>query len=325
MSKHQQIDLSKIKSVSMGNRQSKVHLKDFARVIKPQDWFAQLDKALPDILAGKDFRDIVRRILAAAKRNKPVIFMLGAHVIKCGLSAIIVDLMRRGIISAVALNGAGAIHDTEIAVWGHTSEDVAASLAKGSFGMAGETADLINKAICNAPAGMGFGECLGQRLCQISPLNEDHSILATGYRLSLPVTVHVALGTDVIHQHPSADGAAIGELSYRDFKIFANCVSQIGGGGVVLNFGSAVLLPEVFLKSLSLARNIRGQIKGFTTANFDMIRHYRPTMNLVQRPTQAGGRGFQIIGHHEIMIPLLAGAIRFGLAKEDGSEEEADD
>jgi hypothetical protein len=301
MSKHKQIDLSKVKSVSMGGRQSKVHLKDFARVIKPQDWFAQLDKALPDILAGKDFRDIVHRILVAAKRNKPVIFMLGAHVIKCGLSAIIVDLMHRGIISAVALNGAGAIHDTEIAVWGHTSE------------------------ICNAPAGMGFGECLGQRLCKISPLNEDHSILATGYRLSLPVTVHVALGTDVIHQHPSADGAAIGELSYRDFKIFANCVSQIGGGGVVLNFGSAVLLPEIFLKSLSLARNIRGQIKGFTTVNFDMIRHYRPTMNLVQRPTQAGGRGFQIIGHHEIMIPLLAGAIRFGLAKEDGPEEVLDD
>lgn len=321
MSKHKQIDLSKVRGVSMKSRKSKVQVKDFARAVEPGDWFGHLQQALPNLLAGKDFREIIGSVLSAVRKGKPVIFMLGAHVIKCGLSAIIVDLMRREVVSAVAMNGAGAIHDVEIAVWGHTSEDVATSLADGSFGMTVETADLINGAVTNSSADQGFGECLGQRLCQMNPPHEDHSILATGYRLSLPVTVHVALGTDVVHQHPSANGAAIGELSHRDFRIFAHCISQIGGGGVVLNFGSAVLLPELFLKSLSLAWNIRGKMRGFTTANFDMIRHYRPTMNLVERPALAGGRGFQIIGHHEIMIPLLAGAIRFGLAKKSERKE----
>jgi hypothetical protein len=321
MSRHEQIDLSKVKTVSMGSRKSKVRVKDFAQVVAPEDWFQHLDKVFPRLLAGNDFREIVGRILSAVRGNKPVIFMLGAHVIKCGLSTIIVDLIRRGVVSAVAMNGAGAIHDVEIAVWGHTSEDVVASLADGSFGMALETADLINGAISKAPPDQGFGECLGDMLCQMDPPHGDYSILAAGFRSSIPVTVHVALGTDVVHQHPSTNGAAIGELSYRDFKVFAQCISQIDGGGVVVNFGSAVLLPEVFLKALSLARNIRGKVGGFTTANFDMIRHYRPTMNLLQRPAQTGGRGFEIIGHHEIMIPLLAGAIRFGLREESGGKE----
>jgi hypothetical protein len=230
-------------------------------------------------------------------------------------------LMHRGVVSAVALNGAGAIHDTEIAVWGRTSEDVAATLAHGDFGMTTETAELINGALADAPEGMGFGERLGQRLCQMEPPYSEHSILLAGFQLSLPVTVHVAVGTDVIHQHPSADGAAMGELSYRDFKIFAQLISEIGGGGVVANFGSAVLLPEVFLKALSLARNIHGELNDFTTINFDMIQQYRPTVNVVQRPEAAGGRGFQIIGQHEIMIPLLTTAIRFKLA-EGGEKKE---
>jgi hypothetical protein len=321
MSKHPQIDLSKVKSTSIESRKSKVHVTDFARVVEPEAWFAKLDQVLPHILAGKDFREIVDHILAAVKGSKPVIFMMGAHVIKCGLAALIVDLMRRGVFSAVAMNGAGAIHDVEIAMWGRTSEDVAQSLVDGSFGMAAETADLINGAIAQAPTDQGFGECLGQRLCQLSPPHEDDSILATGCRHSIPVTVHVALGTDVIHQHPSADGAAIGRLSYADFKIFTQCVSQLGGGGVVLNFGSAVFLPELFLKSLSIVRNIQGEMAGFTAVDFDMIRHYRSTMNLVQRPEMVGGRGLQMIGHHEIMIPLLAAAIRFGLAKDGGQGE----
>ncbi len=323
MSKYRQIDLSKIKTISMEGRKSKVRVEDFARVVKPEEWFNQLPRALPRILAGNDFREVVERILIAVKKGKPVIFMLGAHVIKCGLSAIIVDLMRRGVVSAVAMSGAGAIHDVEIAVWGHTSEDVAASLTEGSFGMAAETAELINGAVSKASKDQGFGECLGQHLRRMKPPHQDYSILATGHQCSLPVTIHVALGTDVIHQHPSTDGAAIGELSYRDFKILAQCVSGIGAGGVILNFGSAVLLPEIFLKSLSLVRNLQGDIRDYTTVNFDMIRHYRPTMNLVQRPAQAGGKGFQIIGHHEIMIPLLGAAIRHGLTEAGVSEEKS--
>jgi hypothetical protein len=325
MSKHKQIDLSKIKTISIHGRKSKVRVEDFAQVVEPADWFGQLHRAFPNLLAGKDFREVVDRILAAVRQKKPVIFMLGGHVMKCGLSGIIVDLMDRGIVSAVAINGAGAVHDVEIAMWGHTSEDVGSALAEGRFGMTAETADVINGAISGTAADQGFGECLGQHLSQMNPPYGKYSILAAGHRCSLPVTVHVALGTDVVHQHPSADGAAIGEMSLRDFKIFAQCVSRIDGGGVVLNFGSAVMLPEIFLKSLSLVRNIRGEVRGFTTVNFDMIHHYRPTMNLVLRPAQAGGQGFQIMGHHEIMIPLLAGAIRFGLDKESGQKENVHD
>jgi len=325
MSKHRQIDLSKVKSISLKSRTNKVHVRDFARITEPKDWFADLHHALPNILAGKHFQEIISRILEAVRQGKPVIFMLGAHVIKCGLSTIIIDLMRRGVVSAVALNGAGAIHDTEIAVWGQTSEDVTRALAEGSFGMAEETAKLINGALADDPGDMGFGECLGSRLRRMNPPHGEHSLLVAGAELDLPVTVHVALGTDVIHQHPSTDGARIGELSYRDFKVFAQCICHIGGGGVVVNFGSAVLLPEVFLKALSLARNIRGKLGNFTTANFDMIRHYRPTMSVVQRPEEAGGRGFQIVGHHEIMIPLLASAIRFGLANPGGGKERLHD
>lgn len=325
MSNYEQIDLSKIKTVSIRGRKSKVRVEDFAQVVEPGDWLEQLQRFFPNILAGKKFREVIDRILGAVKGNKPVILMLGGHVIKCGLSAIIVDLMDRGVVSAVAMNGAGAIHDVEIALWGHTSEDVTSALAQGSFGMTAETAEVINGAIVAAAADQGLGERLGQHLCQMDPPYGDYSILAAGHRCSLPITVHVALGTDVVHQHPSADGAAIGEMSLRDFKIFAQCISQIDGGGVVLNFGSAVVLPEIFLKSLALVRNIHGEIRGFTTVNFDMIQHYRPTMNLVQRSTQAGGRGFQIIGHHEIMIPLLAAAVRFGLENDSGRKENVHD
>jgi hypothetical protein len=316
-----EIDLQRVQAGSIRDRHSKVHLDDFARVVKSQEWFARLDEALPRILAGNDFRQVVNDILTAFRRQRPVILLLGAHVIKCGLSALIVDLMRRGVVSAVALNGAGAIHDVEIAMWGRTSEDVAAGLQDGSFGMTAETAELINSALAKAGQGEGFGTGLGRQLNGMDPPHGDHSLLVSGARLDIPVTVHVALGTDVIHQHPSTDGAIIGELSYRDFKILSEHISRIGDGGVVINVGSAVILPEVFLKCLSVARNLHGEIKGYTTVNMDMIKHYRPTMNIVQRPARTGGRGYQLFGHHEIMLPLLTAAVRNGM-DEEGSQEE---
>jgi hypothetical protein len=317
----EQMDLSGVTPASIRDRHSKVRVEDFARVVEPSQWFARIEEALPRILAGNTFRQVVDHILTAVRTGKPVIFMLGAHVIKCGLSGLIVDLMQRGVITAVALNGAGAIHDVEIAVWGQTSEDVAEGLADGRFGMTGETADLINGALARSRDDEGYGRCLGRHLSAMNPDHVHLSLLAAGFRHSVPVTVHVALGTDVIHQHPSTDGALVGELSFRDFKILAGLISRIGGGGVVANAGSAVILPEVFLKCLSLARNVHGEIRGFTTVNLDMIRHYRPTVNLIERPSRLGGRGYELTGHHELIIPLLTAAIRFGLEKEVSGEE----
>jgi len=317
----EKMNLEKVHAESIADRASKVRVEDFARVVPPREWFDRLEQALPRILAGESFSQVVDHILTAVRRKRPVIFMLGAHVIKCGLSAVIVDLMRRGVISGVALNGAGVIHDVEIARWGETSEDVDTALAEGRFGMASETADFINDALRRAEQDEGYGACVGRCLARDDPPHGELSLLLAGHRLGVPVTVHVALGTDVIHQHPSTDGARVGELSYRDFKILAGLVSRIGDGGVVLNAGSAVILPEVFLKCLSLAVNLHGQIGDFVTVNFDMIRHYRPTMNLVRRPARLGGRGYELTGQHEIMIPLLSAAIRHGLAQE-GSQEE---
>ncbi len=315
------MNLDRVHTESIADRPSKVHAEDFARVVPPREWFDRMPEALPRILAGESFTRVVEHILEAVRGNRPVIFMLGAHVIKCGLSAIIVDLMRRGVISAVALNGAGVIHDVEIARWGETSEDVEAALSDGRFGMTSETAEFINTALGQAGPEEGYGACLGRCLARDDPPHGELSLLMAGHRHGVPVTVHVALGTDVIHQHPSTDGARVGQLSYRDFKILAGLVSRIGNGGVVLNIGSAVILPEVFLKCLSLAANVHGKIGDFVTVNLDMIRHYRPTMNLVRRPARLGGRGYELTGQHEIMIPLLSAAIRNGLAQ-GGSEEE---
>jgi len=315
------MNLDQVHPKSIADRSSKVRAEDFARVVPPDEWFNRLEEALPRILAGESFSRVVDHILEAVRKSKPVIFMLGAHVIKCGLSALIVDLMRRGVISAVALNGAGVIHDVEIARWGQTSEDVEAALVQGRFGMTAETADFINAALQRAEPDEGYGACVGRSLAMDEPPHGDLSLLLAGHRLGVPVTVHVALGTDVIHQHPSTDGARVGELSYHDFKILAGLVSRIGDGGVVLNVGSAVILPEVFLKCLSLAVNLHGRIGDFVTVNVDMIRHYRPTMNLVQRPARLGGTGYDLTGQHEIMIPLLSAAIRHGLTQ-GGSKEE---
>jgi hypothetical protein len=234
---------------------------------------------------------------------------MGAHVIKCGLSPIIIDLMERGIVSAVALNGAGIIHDFELAYTGQTSEDVAEAIATGEFGMGRETGQFLNEAINQgAKEGLGIGEAVGKSLAASAPQYLRYSIVAAGYRLGIPVTVHVAIGTDIIHTHPSANGAALGAGTHQDFKRFIGIIAQLEGG-VYFNIGSAVILPEVFLKAVSAARNLGYTLKDFTTVNMDFIRHYRPTQNVVTRPPADGGEGYTLIGHHELLLPLLAAAV----------------
>lgn len=236
--------------------------------------------------------------------------MFGGHVVKSGCVPFLIDLARRGCVSCFASNGAAAIHDAELAAWGQTSEDVAAQLDDGSFGMASDTAEILNRAAKRAwKLQEGLGESIGELLEERKYPFREHSLAAGSLRLQIPYTVHVAIGTDIVHQHPDADGAAIGEASLRDFRIFAAVVSKLGDGGVVLNLGSAVIMPEVFLKALSLARNLGHPVRNFTTVNMDMTQHYRPTVNVVQRPVLSGGRGYSLTGHHEIMIPLLAAAV----------------
>jgi hypothetical protein len=313
MAKFKQIDLSRIKTISIKTRKSKVTPRQFAKVIEPRSSkLSDFLDSLPHILAGTELRDLVEDIVRSRKKGKPVIVMLGAHVIKVGLSPLIVDLVRRGIVTHVAMNSAAAIHDVETAMWGHTSEDVAVNIMDGKFGMSRETGEFINKALVKAFADSteGYGEALAKKLKAMKAKDRSLSILSACYESNVPVTVHAAIGTDIVHQQPSMDGAATGEMSFRDFKILANSVKDLKGGGVVLNIGSAVILPEVFLKALTVARNLRHSAKGFSTANFDMIRHYRPTVNVVERPTQRHGRGYHFTGHHEIMIPLLVAMIK---------------
>jgi hypothetical protein len=269
----------------------------------------QLLAALPSQLAGVDFPDLVSRIAEARRKERPVILGMGAHVIKVGLNPVLIDLMRRGVITAIALNGAGIIHDCEIAMVGRTSEEVADVLGAGQFGAARETGEVLNAAISDGAArDIGIGQAVGEALLAHRFPHNDLSLLAMAAQLQVPVTVHVAMGTDIIHIHPGADGAAIGKAGHHDFRVFARLVSELEGG-VYLNVGSAVLLPEVFLKALTLVRNLGHEVKRFTTANFDFIRHYRPATNVVHRPTLEGGKGFHFTGHHELMLPLLAAAI----------------
>ena len=301
----QRVDLTKIRTISLDARKCKVCTRDFAKVVKKGSDFKSFYEGLPNILASQHLRSLVEAIVSAYKRRKMVIFMMGAHVIKCGLTPLIVDLMRRGVVKAIALNGAGVIHDTEIAMIGRTSEDVGEAIVDGSFGMAKETAHFINEAINSGyQKGLGIGEALGKKIVSQKLKFRQFSILANGHETDIPVTVHVAIGTDIIHQHPSANGAAIGEGSLLDFRNFIYSVGALEDG-VAVNFGSAVILPEVFLKAVTVARNLGFKVKKFTTANFDMINQYRPHQNILSRPTSSGGRGYNIIGHHEIMIPLL--------------------
>jgi hypothetical protein len=313
MTKFKQTDLKGVKTISIKGRKSKVTPKDFAQ---PLDFksagFCDFIDSLPHILIGNDLRSLVNDILRAYEKKKPVILMMGAHVIKVGLSPLIIDLLKHGIITHVAMNSAASIHDVETAMWGHTSEDVAVNLMDGTFGMSKETGDFINKALTKGMKETtdGYGETLAKNIIAQNGRNQDLSILATCYSLNVPVTVHAAIGTDIIHQQPTMDGAATGELSFRDFKVFIHSVQHLINGGVILNFGSAVIMPEVFLKALTVARNLGHKAKGFTTANFDMIRQYRPQVNIVERPTQKHGYGYNFTGHHELMFPLLYAMIK---------------
>lgn len=313
MSKYQQLSLAKIKTISIKTRKSKVSPKDFAAVIDPNKaHVTDFIDSLPRILVANELRDLVDDIVRARRTNKPVVLMMGAHVIKVGMSPIIIDLVKRGIFTHVAMNSAAAIHDVETAMWGQTSEDVAVNILDGKFGMSKETGDFINKALVKAfgETSEGYGEALAKKILALKGRYRSVSILASCYQANVPVTIHAAIGTDIVHQQPTMDGAATGEMSFRDFKILANTVKDLRGGGVVLNIGSAVILPEVFLKALTVARNLGYKAKGFSTANFDMIRHYRPQVNVVERPTQNHGRGYTFTGHHEIMVPLLAAMIK---------------
>jgi hypothetical protein len=303
------IDLEKVQTQPLSERTSKVDIQDFAQPWKPggsmSDWF----RSLPKILAAGALRDIAARIVQASASGKTVLLAMGAHTIKVGLNPVIADLLERGILTGIAMNGAGIIHDAELAMVGHTSEDVAAGIDAGRFGMTEETGRFLNAAIkAGAKERMGLGRAVGSMLTKQRFPYTDRSLLAKAYELDIPLTVHVAIGTDVIHCHPNVDAAAIGSASHMDFRLFARLVSTLEEG-VFLNLGSSVIMPEVFLKALSLARNLGSTTRNFTTVNMDFISHYRPMTNVVQRPVSCGGRGYNLIGHHEIMFPLLAAAV----------------
>ncbi len=309
----QPIDLSRVETYPLASRPSKVTTRDFAKPLSDDEArdAAALLNSLPHILAADTLSAITDAIVEARSKNRAIIWGVGGHVIKTGLAPVLIDLARRGFVSAIAMNGSGVIHDFEIAVAGWTSEDVDAALGSGAFGMAEETGRLINEEIRGGAAeDCGIGESIGRALVEMNPQYADYSILHAAYLLKIPVTVHVTIGTDIIHIHPHADGAAIGAATYRDFLLFASLVKELDGGGVYLNVGSAVTLPEVFLKAVTVVRNLGHSLQDFTTANFDFIQHYRPMTNVVRRPVAGGaGRGHSVTGHHELMIPLLAASI----------------
>ncbi|MBU4261423.1 MAG: hypothetical protein KKC76_06020 [Proteobacteria bacterium] len=308
------IDLTGLNTYSVHDRFSKVTVDDFARTVGAGATVRDLLASLPGQFAGIDFPDLIDRLAAAHKNGKPIIIGMGAHVIKVGLNPLLIDLMERSIITGIALNGAGIVHDTEIAMVGRTSEDVGQVLGTGAFGAAKETGEEVNAAInYGAAKNIGLGQAMGEHLVARNFPFNNMSLLASAHRLGVPVTVHVAVGTDIVHIHPSADGAAIGQTSHYDFRLFCTLISELEGG-VYLNIGSAVLLPEVFLKAITVVRNLGHHVENFTTANFDFIRHYRPMTNVVNRPTAGGGKGFNFTGHHELMIPLLVAGLLDRLA-----------
>jgi len=307
---YEPIDPAGIKTYPLASRPSKVTVRDAAAPWKAGGTFLDFLRTLPDQLAAKDLREVAAAILAAKRNGKPVILAMGAHVIKVGLSPVVIDLLERGLVTALALNGACAVHDFELAYAGFTSEDVETQLAHGEFGMAEETGRHLNEAAVEAAKrGLGLGRALGEHLLALKPPHLSVSLMAACARLNLPCTIHVALGTDIVHMHPQCDGAAVGAATHRDFRLLAAVVADLDGGGVFLNVGSAVLLPEVFLKALTLARNLRPRVQDFVTVNLDFIQHYRPTQNVVRRPVARGGKGYALTGHHEIMLPLLAAAL----------------
>jgi hypothetical protein len=306
---YEEFDLSGVVRYPLASRPSKVRREDFAAPHVPGASVETFVARLPKLLAAAEFTAVVDAIVAARAAAAPIVWGLGAHVIKAGLSPVLIDLMERGLVSALALNGAGVIHDVEIAMAGATSEDVDAALGPGRFGMADETATGINEAVARGVAeGQGLGQSVSKWLSAQGPPHAEVSVLCAAVRLGVPVTVHVALGTDIVHMHPDASGAAIGEASLRDFRYLASWVARLARG-VYLNCGSAVVLPEVFLKAVAVARNQGHDLAGVTTVDLDFRQQYRPLTNVLRRPTAGVGRGVQLTGHHEIMIPLLAAAL----------------
>ena len=303
-------DLSRVRTIPLTVRSNKVSHDRFAVPPRKGQTAAEFLAGLPRILAGDDFRAVVEAVATARRNGRPVVIGFGAHVIKCGLSPVLIDLMKRGIITALATNGSGAIHDFELALIGETSEDVAAGLKDGTFGMVKETGELMHGAINRALArpDAGLGALFGEYLDEIDAPNRDISLAVAARRLSVPFTVHVAIGTDIIHMHPGADGAAMGRASFNDFKLLCGVVKDLSGG-VYLNIGSAVVMPEVFLKAFTVAQNLGANLAGYTTVNMDMIAHYRSGENVVRRPAGVAGKGYTLIGRHEIMVPLLAQAV----------------
>jgi len=307
------LELDRIRTYPLAGRKSKVTLAQFARPHLPGTGLAAFLDSLPRILAGDSLRALVQEILRARERGKPILWGLGGHVLKVGLSPVLIDLMEKGLVTGIALNGAGVVHDFELAVAGQTSEEVAETLGSGEFGMARETGEGINRAVADGDRdGLGLGAAVGRHLVQTASPHLGVSLLGAAYRLGLPATVHVAIGTDIVHLHPACDPAALGRSSHLDFRLFAAQVAELGGGGVYLNVGSAVLLPEVFLKAVTLARNLGHDLRDFATANLDFIQSYRPLTNVVQRPTRGVGRGYSLTGHHELLVPLLAAALLEG-------------
>jgi hypothetical protein len=306
---YEEFDLSDVATYPLASRPSKARAEDFARPFTKGAGFAAWLERLPNVLAAQDLKAVVSRVLRAKREGGGIIWGFGAHVVKTGLSPILIDLMRRGFVSALATNGAGIIHDFEIAVGGATSEDVDETLGVGRFGMAEETGKVLNDAISRGVAqGQGIGQAVGGYLRAASPPHVALSITAAASELAIPLTVHVAIGTDIIHMHPSASGSALGEGSLRDFRYFVSNVARLNRG-VFLNCGSAVVLPEVFLKAVALARNRGCALTDLTTVNLDFARLYRPQTNVVSRPTKGIGAGYSLTGHHELLIPLLAAAL----------------
>ena len=311
-------DLSKVRTVPVELRPNKVRTEEFAAAPGTDRSFAAFLSSLPDVLVAGDFRAVVAAFVHAVRNKRALVVMVGGHVVKTGVAPLLIDLMKRGAITHLAMNGSGAIHDFEIARFGATSEDVARGLIDGTFGMAEETGRGMNEAFTEGMRnGWGMGESVARALEKLPLAHPEMSLLLAAHRLGIPCTVHAALGAEIIHQHPAANGAAIGDTSHRDFRRLAASLPALDDGGMVLNLGSAVIMPEVFLKALTISRNLNApRPRNFTTCDMDMIRHYRPRVNVVLRPTNAGGKGYEITGHHEIMVPLLAWAIVEGLEKE---------
>jgi hypothetical protein len=302
------LSLAEVTTYPLASRPSKVSLDDFASAISEESSLKDFLASLPNILAVQSLRELAARMRRARETQKPIIWGMGGHVIKTGLGPVIIDLMKRGFVTAIAANGSVLVHDAEIAMVGSTSEDVDATLGEGAFGGADETGRLLNRAAEEgAKEGIGLGEATGRALLALSPKHGDYSLLCSAYQARVPFTAHLTIGGDIGHFHPQTDGAALGATTHTDFRLLAELVRRMDGGGVYLNIGSAVTLPEVFLKAVTVVRNLGNQLADITTANFDFIQSYRPLTNVVRRPTADGaGRGFSITGHHELTIPLLA-------------------